>query len=72
MRRMRRRRKRKRASCRSLPAEQVASTQSHKVDLAGASGSHGGEEDLVVSFTEELESLGSLVHENTVQMSGLH
>lgn len=45
MRRMRRRR-RKRAGRGPLPAEQVASAQSHKVDLAGASGSNGGEEHL--------------------------
>lgn len=45
MRRMRRRR-RKRAGRGPLPAEQVASTQSHEVDLAGASGPNGGEEHL--------------------------
>lgn len=45
MRRMRRRR-RKRAGCGPLPAEQVASAQSHEVDLAGASGPNGGEEHL--------------------------
>lgn len=71
MRRMRRRR-RKRAGCGPLPAEQVASAQSHKVDLAGSSGPNGGEEHLVISFTEELKSLGSLVHEDAVQMAGLH
>ena len=27
---------------------------------------------LVISFTEELKSLGSLVHEDAVQMAGLH
>lgn len=27
---------------------------------------------LVISFTEELESLGSLVHEDTVQVTRLH
>lgn len=71
MRRMRTRR-RKRASCGPLPAEQVASAQSHEVDLAGASRANGGEEHLVISFTEELESLGPLVHEDAVQMTSLH
>lgn len=41
-----RRRKRKRAGRGPLPAEQVASAQSHEVDLAGASGPNGGEEHL--------------------------
>ena len=27
---------------------------------------------LVISFTEELESLGSLVHEDTIQVASLH
>lgn len=31
---------------RPLPAEQVASAQSHEVDLAGAAGPHRGEEHL--------------------------
>lgn len=47
MRRMRRRRrKRKRAGRGTLPAEQVASAQSHEVDLAGSSRPNGGEEHL--------------------------
>ena len=32
--------------CGPLPAEQVASAQSHEVDLAGASRPNGGEEHL--------------------------
>lgn len=51
MRRMRRRR-RKRAECGPLPAEQVASAQSHEVDLAGASGPNGGEEHLKRRHTQ--------------------
>lgn len=37
---------------RPLPAEQVASAQSHEVDLAGAAGPHRGEEHLRRDFTE--------------------
>lgn len=70
--RRKRRKRRERAGRGPLPAEQVASAQSHEVDLAGSSRPYGGEEHLVISFTEELESLGSLVHEDAVQMSSLH
>lgn len=45
MRRMRTKR-RKTVGCGFLPAEQVASAQSHKVDLAGSSRPNGGEEHL--------------------------
>lgn len=71
MRKMRRRR-RKRAGRGPLPAQQVASAQSHEVHLAGASRTYRGEKHLVISFTEELESLSSLVHEDAVQVTGLH
>lgn len=71
MRKMRRRR-RKRVGCGPLPAEQVASAQSHEVHLAGASRPYRGEKHLVISFTEELESLSSLVHKDAVQMAGFH
>lgn len=64
--------KKRRAGRGPLPAEEVAAAQRHEVDLAGASGPHGGEEHLIISFTEELESLGSLMHKNSIQMTGLH
>lgn len=43
--------------CGPLPAEQVASAQSHKVDLAGASGPNGGEEHLKRRYRQGLFSL---------------
>ncbi len=70
MRRMRTRR-RKRASCGPLPAEQVASAQSHEVDLAGASRANRGEEHLKRRHTQTEASLlgtitvfGTLTKEN--------
>lgn len=61
MREMRRRkRERERTGRGPLPAEQVASAQSHKVDLAGASGPYGGEEHLRRTRGREDEVIGQL------------
>lgn len=85
------------ATARPSPAHEGGASQRHEVNLAGSSGSHGGEEDLpgerrgdsywngvtcaclrnavshlVVSLTKEFESLGSLVHEDAVQVPRLH
>lgn len=60
------RRKRRWMGGRGLPAEEVTPPQSHEVDLTGASGADRGEEHLVVPLAQELESLRSLVHEDSI------
>ena len=46
--------------------------QGHKIDLARSAGAHRRKKDLVVAFTQKLELLDSFVHENAVQLTGLH
>ena len=51
----------------------VLKDTNHEVNLASCSSRFGrGEKDFVISFTEKLELLCLLMHEDTVQMPRLH
>lgn len=54
------------------PVHDAVSVQRHEVHLTAASRPHRGKEHLVISLTKELQPLSSFVHEDTVQVAGLH
>lgn len=56
----------------SSPVHDAVSVQRHEVHLAAASRTHRCKEHLVVPLTKELQPLSSFVHEDAVQVAGLH
>ena len=55
-----------------LPVGHPRLVQSHEVDLTGRAALGRAEEDLVVALAQKLELLRLLVHEDAVEVAGLH
>lgn len=65
-------RMRQRVQWETSPVHHRVSVECHEENLAATSRTHGCKEYLVISLTQEFEPLGSLVHEDTIQMTRLH
>lgn len=55
-----------------LPVHSEVPVEGHKVHLAGGGTVNAGEEHFIVPFTQELQSLRSLVHEHPIQVARFH